>query len=104
MSKIRLIATAAFGLEAVVARELRNLGYEDLTVENGRVLFDSDLAGIARTNLWLRSADRVQLNMGEFEARSFDELFEQTKALPWEDWIPLTGEFPVQGKSVKSQL
>ncbi len=104
MNGINLVATAAFGLEAVVARELRNLGFQDLQVDNGRVLFPSDLAGIARANLWLRSADRVQLNMGEFEARSFDELFERTKALPWEDWIPCQGEFPVQGKSIKSQL
>lgn len=87
-----------------MARELKNLGFEDQKVENGRVLFKSDLAGIAKTNLWLRSADRVLLLMGEFEARSFEELFEKTKALPWEDWIPLQGEFPVQGKSIKSQL
>ncbi|MDD2282878.1 MAG: class I SAM-dependent RNA methyltransferase, partial [Eubacteriales bacterium] len=104
MGEIQLIATAAFGLEAVVARELRNLGYTDLEVENGRVLFAADLAAIPRTNLWLRSADRVQLLLGEFAARSFDELFEGTKALPWEDWIPEDGEFPVQGKSIKSQL
>lgn len=104
MNGVNLIATAAFGLESVVARELRNLGFEDLQVENGRVLFPSDVAGIARANLWSRCCDRIQLNMGEFEARSFDELFEKTKALPWEDWIPLRGEFPVQGKSVKSQL
>src|SRR5690554_901765 len=104
MQEISLIATAAFGLEAVVARELKNLGFADLEVENGRVLFKSDLAGIAKANLWLRSADRVLLLMGEFEARSFEELFEMTKALPWEEWIPLEGEFPVQGKSVKSQL
>ncbi|MGI6365498.1 MAG: THUMP domain-containing class I SAM-dependent RNA methyltransferase [Bacillota bacterium] len=104
MQEVRLIATAAFGLEAVVARELKDLGFADQAVENGRVLFKSDLAGIAKANLWLRSADRVQLLMGEFEARSFEELFEKTKALPWEDWIPLQGEFPVQGKSVKSQL
>lgn len=104
MEKVRLIATAAFGLEAVVARELRSLGFDELRVENGRVFFVTDLAGIARANLWLRSADRVQLCMGEFVARTFDELFERTKALPWEDWIPADGEFPVQGKSVKSQL
>lgn len=104
MGEIQLIATAAFGLEAVVARELRNLGYTDLEVENGRVLFAADLAAIPRTNLWLRSADRVQLLLGEFAARSFDELFEGTKTLPWEDWIPEDGEFPVQGKSIKSQL
>lgn len=104
MEEVSLIATAAFGLEAVVARELKDLGYSEQRVENGRVLFTATPEAIARTNLWLRSADRVQLLLGEFEARTFDELFEQTKALPWEDWIPEEGEFPVQGKSVKSQL
>lgn len=104
MSGLQLAATAAFGLEAVVARELRNLGFEDLEIENGRVLFTADIAGIPKVNLWLRSADRVQLVLGEFSALSFDELFEKTKALPWEDWITANGEFPVQGKSVKSQL
>lgn len=104
MAEIQLIATAAFGLEAVVARELENLGYTNQQVENGRVLFAADLAAIPRANLWLRSADRVQLLLGEFTARSFDELFEQTKSLSWEDLIPMDGEFPVQGKSIKSQL
>lgn len=104
MKEVKLIAPAAFGLEAVVARELKGLGYTDLTIENGRVLFAANLDGIPKTNLWLRSADRVQLLLGEFEAKTFDELFEQTKALPWEDWIPEDGEFPVQGKSIKSQL
>jgi putative N6-adenine-specific DNA methylase len=104
MGEVQLIATAAFGLEAVVARELENLGYTGRQVENGRVLFVADHTAIPRTNLWLRSADRVQLLLGEFTARSFDELFEGTKALPWEDWIPVDGEFPVQGKSIKSQL
>lgn len=104
MEEVSLIATAAFGLEAVVARELKAVGYSRQRVENGRVHFTAAPEAIARANLWLRSADRVQLLLGEFEARTFDELFEQTKALPWEDWIPKDGEFPVQGKSVKSQL
>lgn len=101
---VQLIATAAFGLEAVVARELKNLGFKDLSIEDSRVLFSADLAAIPRANLWLRSAERVQLLVGEFPAHSFDQLFEETRALPWEDWIPLAGEFPVQGKSLKSQL
>lgn len=104
MNTIRLIATAAFGLEAVVARELKDLGYPESVVENGRITFDADLMAIPRANLWLRSADRVQLVLGEFEARTFDALFEQTKALPWEDWLTADSQFPVQGKSVKSQL
>jgi putative N6-adenine-specific DNA methylase len=104
MQNIDLIATSAFGLEAVVANELRNLGYENLQVENGRVAFSAGTEAIARCNLWLRSADRVLLKMGEFEACSFEELFERTKSLPWSDWLPETAEFPVEGKSIQSQL
>ena len=101
---VRLTATCAFGLEAIVARELRALGYEDLAMDRGRVGFSGPLNAICRANLWLRCADRVLLTIGEFEARSFDELFDQTTALPWADWIPEDAEFPVIGKSVKSQL
>ena len=101
---IDFIATTTFGLEAVVKRELQNLGYKDLTVQDGRVNFSGDLKDISRANLWLRSADRVLVKVGEFKALTFDELFEKTKALPWSDWIPPDGEFPVTGKSVKSKL
>jgi putative N6-adenine-specific DNA methylase len=104
MHKVDLIATAAFGLESIVANELKKLGYENLKVENGRVSFTADSDAIARCNLWLRCADRLQLKVGEFEARSFEELFEQTKALPWSDWLPENAEFPVEGKSIQSQL
>ncbi|MDN5322611.1 MAG: putative N6-adenine-specific methylase [Clostridia bacterium] len=104
MDKITLIATAAFGLEAVVANEVKQLGYTDVQVENGKVTFQADLKALARTNLWLRTADRVRLKVGEFKATTFEELFEQTKALPWADWIPKDGAFPVEGKSIKSQL
>lgn len=104
MTQLQLIATAPMGLEAVVARELRELGYEDLTVENGRVVFTGDYMDICRCNLWLRTSDRVLIKMGEFAATTFDELFEGTKALPWQDWIPVDGEFPVEGRSHKSQL
>ena len=101
---IKLIATAAFGLEAVVKRELPPLGFKELRVLDGRVDFSGDIADIAKTNIWLRSADRVLLNMGEFTALTFDELFEGTKALEWEQWIPVNGKFDVTGKSVRSQL
>ncbi len=104
MQKVELIATATFGLEAVVADEVRKLGYEDVKVDNGKVTFVSDLSAIPRANLWLRTADRVRLKVGEFRATTFDELFEQTKALPWAEWIPEDGAFPVEGKSVKSTL
>lgn len=92
------------GLEALVARELKQLGYEDQLVENGRVTFFGDEEAICRTNLWLRTAGRILVKLGEFEARTFEELFEGTKALPWPDWIPQDGEFPVNGRSHKSQL
>lgn len=104
MSKLELIATSPMGLEAVVARELKDLGYQDLTVENGRVTFTGEEKDICRTNLWLRTAGRILIKMGEFEALTFDELFEGTKALSWPDWIPENGEFPVEGRSHKSQL
>ncbi|SCY99958.1 THUMP domain-containing class I SAM-dependent RNA methyltransferase [Alkaliphilus peptidifermentans] len=104
MDKIQLIATAAFGLEAVVAREVKDLGYEDVAVENGRVTFTADLAGICRCNLWLRTADRVLIKIGEFKATTFEELFQNTKALPWHQWIPEDAEFPVEGKSIRSKL
>ncbi|MBD1381648.1 THUMP domain-containing class I SAM-dependent RNA methyltransferase [Metabacillus arenae] len=103
MGKLTLIATAAMGLEALVAKEVKDLGYE-CTVENGKVTFEADETAICRTNLWLRTADRIKLKIGEFQATSFDELFEKTKALNWGDYIPANAEFPVVGKSVKSKL
>jgi len=104
MAKIELIATAAFGLEAVVAREVRQLGYEDMVVENGKVIFKADEEAISRANLWLRTADRILLKVGEFEATTFEDLFEKTKALPWTDWLPVNAAFPVDGKSINSKL
>lgn len=104
MDKVELIATATFGLEAIVAREVRKLGFDEVKVENARVSFRASLADICRANLWLRSADRVLIKMGEFPARSFTELFDQTRALPWADWLPADANFPVQGKSIRSQL
>jgi putative N6-adenine-specific DNA methylase len=104
-----LIATAAFGLEAVVKREVSELGFSDVKCLDGRVEFSpaygQDLhTAIACANLWLRSADRVLLKMGEFPATTFDELFEKTKSLPWDEWIPADGKFTVTGKSVRSGL
>ncbi|MEZ6052103.1 MAG: class I SAM-dependent RNA methyltransferase [Planctomycetaceae bacterium] len=101
---LSLIATAAFGLEAVVKRELQQLGYDVVSVEDGRLQFLGDARAIARCNLWLRCADRVLLQIGEFEATDFGVLFDQTKALPWHEWVGADAEFPVRGKSVKSQL
>lgn len=104
MSRMQLIATSTFGIEAVVGRELLKLGYQDQHVENGKVTFDGDESAVCRTNLWLRSADRVLVKMGEFKALTFEELFQQTKALPWDEWIPEDAQFPVDGKSIDSKL
>jgi putative N6-adenine-specific DNA methylase len=103
MGQVTLIATAAMGIEAVVAKEVQDLGYE-CTVENGKVIFEADEKAICRANLWLRTADRIKLRVGEFKATTFDELFEKTKALNWGQYIPEDAEFPVIGKSVKSTL
>lgn len=104
MSKIEFIATTLFGVEAVTARELKEQGYKDVTVENGKVTFVGDEAALCRSNLWIRTAERIYVKIGEFTATTFEELFEGTKALSWEDWIPEDGRFPVEGYSIKSKL
>lgn len=101
--KFKLVATAAMGLEGIVADELKELGFET-TTENGKVFFEGDEEAIAKANIWLRVADRVKIVVGEFHAKTFDQLFEQTKALPWETYLPVDANFPVSGKSVKSTL
>ena len=98
MTEFKLLATAAAGIEALVNRELKDLGYQTQT-ENGRVRFQGDIKAIARTNLWLRTADRVKIIVGEFDAKTFDDLFEQTKALAWEELLPIDANFPVSGRS-----
>ncbi|WP_034993062.1 THUMP domain-containing class I SAM-dependent RNA methyltransferase [Liquorilactobacillus vini] len=103
MEKFNLLAACAAGLESVTGNELRHLGYQ-VQVENGRVRFTGDLRDILKTNLWLRSADRIKIIVGEFPARTFDELFEKTKQLAWDRFLPLDAEFPVAGRSQKSQL
>lgn len=102
--KLELIATATFGLEAVVKREIEALGYKILKSEDAKITYLGDERAIVRSNLWLRCADRVLLKMGEFKAMEFEELFQQTKALPWEEWIVPDGKFTVTGSSVKSKL
>jgi len=104
LSKYQVIAATTFGLEAVVADEVKKLGFTNVTVENGKVIFPTDEAGICRANLWLRAADRIRIQVAQFKATSFEQLFEETKALPWGDWLPKDAEFPVEGKSVKSTL
>jgi putative N6-adenine-specific DNA methylase len=104
MDKLTLIATSTFGLEAVVKRELIALGFENLKTSEGKVEFQATPEEIPTSNLWLRCADRVLLKLGEFPATTFEELFEQTKSLPWEAWITPDGKFTVNGKSIKSTL
>src|SRR5699024_10703786 len=101
--QITLIATSAMGLESIVANEVRNLGYNP-QVENGKIMFEAPVSAIPRCNLWLRTADRLKLVVGKFKAETFDELFEATKALQWERFIPEDGAFPVSGKAHKSKL
>jgi putative N6-adenine-specific DNA methylase len=104
MGKIELIATTTFGLEAVAKRELESLGHSGMKVENGKIEYVGELVDIVRSNLWLRTADRILVKMGEFKALSFEELFQGVKAIPWEDWIPEDGNFIVDGKSLSSKL
>ena len=102
--ELELIATAASGTEAVVRRELAALGYEARTTSPGRLMFRADASAIARANLWLRSGERVLIHMGSFPATDFGVLFDGTAALPWEAWLPANAEFPVSGRSHRSQL
>lgn len=102
--KISLIATSTFGTEAIVAEELRKLGYNNLNVKDGKVTFEAPVSAVCRANLWLRCADRVFLKMGEFDAETFEQLFEGTKAIAWERWIPKDAAFPVTGSCIRSKL
>lgn len=104
MTAIQLIATAKYGLETIVRREVSDLGFKNIVVTPGQVRFDATVNDIPTPNLWLRCADRVLLLIGEFRAVTFDDLFEQTKALPWEDWITIDGKFTVNAKCVRSTL
>ena len=102
--KLTLVATCLFGLERLLGEEIDALGYKRIQTIDGRVIFEGDETAIARCNLWLRTAEHVFVLVGQFHAASFEELFEGTKALPWQDFIPKDGEFPVKGHSIKSGL
>lgn len=105
MNLMELIAPCHFGMEAVLKREILDLGYEISRVEDGKVTFLADAAGIAQANIFLRTPERILLKAGEFKAVTFDELFEKTKALPWENYIPKDVKFWVaKANSVKSAL
>lgn len=101
----RLTAPCLFGLEAVLKKEIKDLGYDIKSVDDGKVTFEGDELAICRSNIWLRTAERVLLTVGEFEARSFEELFENIKNIPWENYIPEDGKFWVKkASSIKSKL
>lgn len=105
MRKYELIAPCHFGVESVLKKEITDLGYDVLSVEDGRITFYGDEEAIARANIGLRTAERILIQVGSFEATTYDELFEGTKALPWEDFIQKDGKFWVaKAASVKSKL
>jgi putative N6-adenine-specific DNA methylase len=105
MKMIELIAPCHFGLEAVLKREIIDLGYEISEVEDGRVTFYGDAEAVCRANIFLRTAERILIKVGSFKAVTFEELFDKTKALPWEDYIPKNGKFWVaKAASIKSKL
>ena len=104
MEKFEIIITTLFGLESLVAREVRRLGYETTSVEDGRVTFMGDNEAVCRANMWIRTGERVLIKTAEFTAVTFDELFEKTKAVYWSKWIGKNDAFPVKGYSLKSTL
>ena len=105
MKKYELIAPCHFGLEAVLKREITELGYDCLQVEDGRLTFFGDEEAVSRANVFLRSAERILIKVGSFHAETFEELFQGTLALPWEEYIPRDGKFWVaKAASVKSKL
>jgi len=104
MERLEFCAPCLFGVEGILGDELRRLGAEDVRPENGRVLFAGDVHTLARANICSRYAERIQILLGQFTARSFEELFQGVRALPWERWIGRQDAFPVKGWSLNSQL
>ena len=105
MKKYELVAPCHFGLEAVLKREIIDLGYDVSQVEDGRVTFLGDEEAVCRANVFLRTAERILIKIGSFHAETFEELFQGTKSLPWEEYIPKDGKFWVaKAGSVKSKL
>lgn len=105
MKTIELIAPCHFGLEAVLKREISDLGYEIIKVEDGRITFKGDAGAVCRANIFLRTAERILIKVGSFHAETFEGLFQGTKSLPWEEWLPEDGKFWVtKAASIKSKL
>ena len=100
-----LISPCFFGMEKMLAREIKDLGFEIIKTEDGRITYKTGEDGIAKANMWLRCAERVHLKVAEFEAKTFDELFENTKRINWSRYIPYGAQFPVsKASSIKSKL
>lgn len=105
LGKVELVAPCHFGMEAVLKKEIYDLGYEITRVSDGRVYFEGDAEAIAYANVFLRTAERVMINVGEFKAETWEELFQGTKAIPWEEYLPEDAKFNVlKAASVKSKL
>ena len=105
LAKYEFIAPCHFGLEAVLKKEILRLGYEIIKVEDGKITFTGDSDAICRANIFLRTTERILLKIGSFHATTFDELFEGTKKLPWENYIPQNGRFWItKATSIKSKL
>ena len=105
MKTYTLMSPCFFGVEKMLATEIKNLGFEIIKTEDGRVTYKTDEYGIAKANMWLRCAERVHLKVAEFEAKTFDELFEGTKRINWAKYIPYGAQFPItKASSIKSKL
>ncbi len=104
MEKFNFIATTTFGLESIVKREVKNLGFENIKVQDGKVEFSGDLRDMARANIHLGSADRVLIKLAEFKALEFEDIFQNVKNINWPDLMPSDAHFVVAGKSIKSKL
>lgn len=103
LNELHWFATAAFGLEGIVAAELKRLGMRDVLAQNGGAAFVGSPSDAFRACLWLRSADRVLLVLAQSEARTFEELFQLVKSVPWEEFLPRNARIPVTGKCARSQ-
>ena len=104
MGNFNLVAPCLFGVEGIAADEFKRMGFEGVTAENGRVLLSGNDNMLARANIFSRFAERILINVGQFTATTFEDLFQGIKALPWENYIGKYDAFPVNGWSINSQL
>ena len=105
MDKFKIVTPCHFGVESVLKREITDLGYDIVQVEDGRVTFEGDALAVCRANVFLRTAERVMIQVGRVKATTYDQLFEAVKALDWQEFIPVDGKFWVKkAGTVKSKL